>query len=147
MAIESAPDIEKVVKESYDAYQRRDASPLDEIWSKDDSVIVLGTAPGERWEGHTAIVEGLGKEMGQRTDAQRSRMDNVRAYREGDVGWAVTEGAFIVGDGAEIATRGSAVLHREDGRWKFVQWTFSVLVPDAAIEPGSPLVETAAARR
>lgn len=147
MAIESAPDIEKVIREGYDAYQRGDASKLDEVWSKDESVIVLGTAPGERWEGHTTIVDGLGAEMAERTDdSPRSRMDSVRAYRDGDVGWAVTEGAFVI-DGAGVPTRGTAVLHREDGSWKLVQWTFSVLVPDAALEAGSPLLETVAGRR
>jgi len=146
MAIESAPEIEKVIRESYDAYQRGDTSTLDEIWSKDKSVIVLGTAPGERWEGHQTIVEGMGREMGQRTNETRSRMDNVRGYREGDVGWAVTEGAFLVSDG-EVQTRGTAVLHREDDRWKFVQWTFSVLVPDAVLERGSPLIEAVGGRR
>lgn len=148
MAIEAAPDIEKVIREGYDAYQRGDPSTLDDAWSRDESVIVLGTAPGERWEGHATIVEGMSKEMAQRTDeSPQSRMDTVRAYREGDVGWAVSEGAFIVGDGAEVATRGSAVLHREDGRWKIVQWTFSVLVPDAALEPGSPLLTKVGVRR
>jgi ketosteroid isomerase-like protein len=147
MAIEAAPDIEKVIRESYDAYQRGDASTLDEGWSRDESVIVLGTAPGERWEGHRTIVEGMGKEMAERTaESPQSRMDAVRAYREGDVGWAVTEGAFVI-DGAGIPTRGTAVLHREDGSWKFVQWTFSVLVPDPVLEPGSPLLETVASRR
>jgi ketosteroid isomerase-like protein len=147
MAIESAPEIEKIIRESYDAYQRGDTSTLDEIWSKDESVIVLGTAPGERWEGHQTIVESMSKEMAQRTnESPQSRMGSVRAYREGDVGWAVTEGAFIVEDG-EVPTRGTAVLHREDGHWKFVQWTFSVLVPDAVLEPGSPLLETVATRR
>jgi ketosteroid isomerase-like protein len=147
MAIESAPDIDKLIRDSFDAYQRGDASTLDKTWSKDESVIVLGTAPDERWEGHSTIVDGFSAEMAKRTEeSPRSRLDKVRAYREGDVGWAVTEGAFIVGD-AEVPTRGSAVLHREDGRWTFVQWTFSVLVPDAALEPGSPLLETVAARR
>jgi hypothetical protein len=69
----------------------------------------------------------------------------VLAHREGDIGWAVAEMAAIVGEN-EVPTRGTAVLHRENGQWKFVQWTFAVVVPNEVLEPGSPLLETVAAR-
>ena len=32
------------------------------------------------------------------------------------------------------------VFRREDGDWKIVNWTFSLAVPNDALEPGSPVL-------
>ena len=147
MAVEPAPDIERVVRDGHTAYQRGDADALKGGWSKDKSATLFGSAPGERWEGPTAITEGMAGDIAQRSDqAPRSRLENVHAYRDGDVGWAVAEIVTVVGDD-EIPTRGNAVLRREDGEWKFVLWAYSVLVPNEVFEPGSTLVETVSTAR
>lgn len=66
-------------------------------------------------------------------------LDNVRAYQEGDVGWAAGRGYFEM-EGKRVPVRFTAVLHKEDGEWKAVQAHASIGVPndrmlDAMFQP------------
>ena len=73
-------------------------------------------------------------------DAPGWAIEEIDAYREGDVAWATILGPYPIGDGDAIPARGSVVCRREDGEWKIVNWTFSLAVPNDALEPGSPVV-------
>jgi ketosteroid isomerase-like protein len=45
----------------------------------------------------------------------------LRAYREGEVGWVVDRDAsFELADGTQIPFRSTLVYRREDGEWKLV---------------------------
>jgi ketosteroid isomerase-like protein len=50
----------------------------------------------------------------------------LRAYREGSVGWAADRPAFRLPAGPEFALRVTVVFHQEDGAWKIVQSHASV---------------------
>ena len=52
------------------------------------------------------------------------------AYSEGSVGWVADHPKFKLADGTEIPLRLTAVFHKENNDWKFVQWHFSVGVPN-----------------
>ena len=59
----------------------------------------------------------------------RVRLDDVKAFREGSVGWAA--GAWVFRDGGQARpVRLTAVLHDEDGDWKTVQSHASIGVPN-----------------
>jgi SnoaL-like domain len=47
-------------------------------------------------------------------------LDDVKAFREGSVGWAAGQGYFEM-EGRRVPVRLTAVLHQEDGEWKAVQ--------------------------
>jgi hypothetical protein len=50
----------------------------------------------------------------------------VEAFSEGTVGWATTTITITMPDGRYVSPRWSAVFHREDGVWKFVQTHASI---------------------
>ena len=51
---------------------------------------------------------------------------DTEAFEEGTVGWATTNLTITLPDGRHISPRWSAVFHREDGVWMFVQTHASI---------------------
>jgi hypothetical protein len=49
------------------------------------------------------------------------------------MGWVVDQPTFILPDASAFQTRLTAVVRREDGRWKIVHAHFSVGVPDEEV--------------
>jgi hypothetical protein len=47
--------------------------------------------------------------------------NDVEGFCEGSVGWATTNLKITLPDGKHVSPRWSAVFHREDGTWRFVQ--------------------------
>ena len=55
----------------------------------------------------------------------------LRAWAEGDTGWAVDEPTIVLPNGLRPTTRTTAVLHREaDGVFRLVHQHYSWAVPD-----------------
>jgi ketosteroid isomerase-like protein len=142
MAIERAPEIERLVEESRRAYREGDGEALRRMTSTHPAALMVGTAPDEVRRGHDAIVTSLETDLSM---ASQSGLDFVAgettAYSDGDLGWATTFGAFRLADGTEIPSRAASVLGREDGEWKFLQSIISVAVPNSMLEVGSPLAQ------
>ena len=59
----------------------------------------------------------------------RVALDDVKAFREGSVGWAAGHGYFEM-EARRVPVRLTAVLHQEDGAWKTVQSHASIGVPN-----------------
>lgn len=100
-----------------------DMETFDRVFTRDQGLLIVGTAYGEWVEGRDNGtrawgMEGVGIEPG----------DPI-AWEEGDVAWAADRPAFVVGD-IRIPIRLTAVLAREDGDWKIRHAHFSVGVPD-----------------
>ena len=56
---------------------------------------------------------------------------DVRAFAEGDAGWAVDEPTIVLPNGMRLQTRMTAVLRREpDGEWRLLHQHYSWAVPD-----------------
>jgi ketosteroid isomerase-like protein len=56
--------------------------------------------------------------------------DDLEVHVAGEVGWAEGHMRFTLPDGAERQARLTAVLAREDGRWRVVQSHSSIGVPN-----------------
>lgn len=139
MAIERAPEIEKLLSDAYAAFQRGDPSPLVDLFSRDESVALLASEPDEVTRGHDAIASVLRRDAeGREAAPPMAEAEDVLAYRDGDFGWAVVTIRFAHPDDHSVPFRGTAVFRREDAAWRIVQWTVAVLVPDAAIASGWP---------
>ena len=55
----------------------------------------------------------------------------IRAWAEGDAGWAVDEPTIVLPNGLRLTTRMTAVLHREaDGVFRLLHQHYSWAVPD-----------------
>ena len=145
MAIERAPEIEAFLREAGAAYQRGDASFFERFTSRHESAVVIGSDAGEISRGYSEIIEMLSRETQARTpESPRLAFDDVDAYREGDVGWAIVLGRYQIVEDAAIPARVTVVLHREDGEWRVLSWCFSFAVPNEEIRPDSQFVRRAA---
>jgi len=131
---EPAPDIEQALRDNLAAVVRGDLDQFGRQLSQDPSVLSIGTDANEWAEGHENIMrsfrESTPGELGFSVG-----IDDVRAFREGDVGWAISRGYFEA-DGKRVPTRTTVVVRREDGEWKAVHAHSSVGVPnDRILDP------------
>jgi len=73
------------------------------------------------------LPEGRGREIGRNVSFAPSETE---AFEEGTVGWATTRLTVTLPDGKYVSPRWSAVLHKEDDVWRFVQTHASIAVPN-----------------
>ena len=62
------------------------------------------------------------------------RVDVLKAYSEGTVGWTVDRVWLIQPNGDEIPIRHTRIFHKEDGAWKIVHNHISVAISDEKID-------------
>jgi len=126
--MDESAEVRDAVLAFYRGVTSKDVARFDEIVSSDPATLVIGTAPGE-WITERAGLrygfeaEGLGIEPGERP----------MGYHEGSLGWFTDEPRFILPDGSGFRTRLTAVLRRENGRWKIVHMHWSTGVPDEEV--------------
>jgi hypothetical protein len=123
------------VLDGLEALSSRDASVVDRGTSRHEGVRLIGTDPGEWFEGERAV-EVLKREVRDTTDIAEISASDLDAFVEGTVGWVSGRVVWILGDGREIPTRWTAVFHREEGEWKMVQAHTSVGVPNEELFGG-----------
>ena len=126
---ESSADIEQLLRDVVDAIA---GSKIDEIarrTSQDPCAVAIGSDPGEWTEGYDEIMRLM---RGSTPDAElgiTAGLDDVKAFREGTVGWAAGHGYFEL-EGKRVPVRLTAVVHQENGEWKVVQTHASIGVPN-----------------
>ena len=117
---ESSPEIEQALRATFEAMARSDLDEIGRLTSRDPCVVGIGSDPTEWSEGYDDLMRlmrdstpegGLGVTVG---------LDDVKAFREGSVGWAAGHGYFEM-EGKRVPVRITAVVHQEDGDWKAVQ--------------------------
>lgn len=101
---------------------------FDDIVSGRPETLVIGTAPGEWVTQRPRLRFGFEAEGLKLSPGERAV-----GYEEGDLGWFVDDPAFGFPDGSVVATRLTAVVRREDGRWRVLHLHFSVGVPDEVV--------------
>ncbi|WP_117211101.1 nuclear transport factor 2 family protein [Allorhizocola rhizosphaerae] len=97
--------------------------------STSDVVFAFGTDPAERYEGDS-LRQIWRQQLAASGGAVTIVPGDIRAYQEGSVGWIADDPRFRLPDGVEIPVRFTAVAHRRDGVWRFVQAHTSVGVPN-----------------
>ena len=112
----------------YDRLSAGDVDSFDDLVSQEPVALIIGTAPGEWVTERDRMkfgfeAEGVGIQAG----------DDPAGYEEGSLAWVVDEPTFFFPDGSAMSTRLTAVMHREDGRWKLVHMHLSVGVPDEEV--------------
>jgi ketosteroid isomerase-like protein len=123
-----SPEIEKLIRESLESFERGDFSVAEKMTSKQSGVVAIGTAADEYERGYDRIVRQFRTEM-DATPRLHFRINEIHAFEDGDVGWADGTGSFESG-GKTVETRSTAVYLRESGEWKGVQSHVSIGVPN-----------------
>ena len=119
-------EIEQLVRAWFDAASRGDAALVDAHVSLADATRLIGSDPSEIYAGGLAVVEFLKGEVESAGGHATFAPADIEAFSEGTVGWATTRLKITMPDGKYVAPRWSAVFHREDGAWKFVQTHASI---------------------
>ena len=107
-------------------------SDLDEIarrTSRDPCAVAIGSDPGEWTEGYDEIMRLMRDSTPDAEVGITAGLDDVKAFREGTVGWAAGHGYFEIG-GKRVPVRITTVVHQENGEWKMVQTHGSIGVPN-----------------
>jgi ketosteroid isomerase-like protein len=126
---ERSPEIEQVLRDILDAMVRSDVEEIGRRTSRDACVLSIGSDASEWAEGYEQIMRLFREATPEGELGVRVGLDDVKAWREGSVGWAAGHGYFEIG-GTRVPVRLTAVLHDEDGTWRAVQSHASVGVPN-----------------
>lgn len=126
---ERSSEIEQVLRDTMDAMVRSDIEEIGRLTSHDACVLSIGSDAKEWAEGHDEIMRLFGESSPDGALGVTVGLDDVKAFREGSVGWAAGHGYFEI-DGRRVPVRLTAVVHQEDGEWKAVQNHASLGVPN-----------------
>lgn len=125
--MEQSPDLENLLLRLCEAVSQGDLAFLDQLFSKQGGILMIGTDPNEWWTDLAIIMQS----MGAQTQAGiRVVLSDPQAYREGSVGWVAGRVKFVLPDGTEVPFRVTAVFHQEGGAWKLVQAHNSIGIPN-----------------
>jgi ketosteroid isomerase-like protein len=118
--MERSDELRNLTMRFYEATTTGDLSFFDRHVSHQEGVVLVGTDPDEWWEGFGALREAM-RAQSEGMAEMRIVAGELRAYREGDVGWVVDRDAsFRLADGTQIPFRNTLVFRREEGEWKVV---------------------------
>lgn len=110
----------------YDAFTAAvpgDMATFDRVFTSEQALLIIGTAPHEWVEGRENAtsawgMEGVGLEAG-----------DPEAWERGPVAWAADRPSFVFGE-TRMPIRIMAVMVEEDGEYRVATAHFSVGVPD-----------------
>ncbi len=130
--MERSPELEDLTRKLYDAVSSADAGFFERYLSQSESCVVIGTALDEWWEDYAAALDPIRKQMASVGDAVELVAGDVRAYREGDVGWVADQPTLKLGSVAALC-RHTSVFVREGDEWRIVQHHFSIGVENSKV--------------
>jgi ketosteroid isomerase-like protein len=120
--MERSSELEAVVQRMYGQMTQGDLSEFGGFISRQDGALMIGTDPREWWSGHGTIVDAFMAQLGEmRGMGVTVTQGDIRAYREGTIGWASDRPRFRFADGTEVEMRLTVVFRQEDDTWKTVQ--------------------------
>lgn len=130
--MERSPELEGLVRAWFDAASKGDASLVDRHVSHQGSTRLIGSDPDE-WVAGPNVADFLRGEVEGSGGNVTFSPSETEAFSEGSVGWAATRLTITLPDGKSVSPRWSAVFHREDGEWRFVQTHASIAVPNEEV--------------
>ena len=133
--MERAPELEALARRLYAAVSTGDPAFFEEYLARGASCVVIGTAPDEWWDDYAGALAAIRTQMAVAGDAVSLTAGDVKAYRQGDVGWVSDRPTFRLGSVA-VPCRHTSVFARENGAWRMVQHHFSIGVANEAIFGG-----------
>ena len=121
-------EIEQMIKSHNQAYDNKDIDAIMEFFAPD--AILMGTGPGERYEGTEEIREAH-VHFFESYDKQTSELTWHKIWVNGDVAWCMAMKQYTLYNKNvknEFALNWSVVLEKQNGKWVFVSLHFSNLV-------------------
>ena len=135
--MQPSPELEDLTRRFYQALAQADVAAIEQLVSQQDGVLHIGTDPAEWWDTFASFRHALRAQTEELAGVHVSPGE-LRAYREGTVGWAADRPTFRFPDGLEIPVRVTTVFHQENGGWKLVQSHTSIAMRNEDVV-GKPL--------
>jgi hypothetical protein len=131
--MEQSIELKTLILQLYEGEKSGNISDFaEQLFSHDENFLALGSDPDEWWENPEPILRGY-KVMAS-MDGFRIKVNDLKAYSEGMVGWVVDRVAITLPNGAQIPLRHTYILHKENNKWKIVHAHYSIGVPNNEIE-------------
>ena len=130
--MDKSVEIENIVLVLYESMSKGDIGALEDMFSWQYGVLVIGSDPAEWWAGHETILRAFTTQL-REAGAKQIQMGEIHAFVEGTVGWASELRTISQAKGKEMKVRHTFVFHLEDGKWKIVQLHVSIGVPNAEL--------------
>ena len=121
-------EIEQMLAAYGQAFNNKDVDAVLGFYAPE--AVLMGTGPGERYEGHEGIREAY-LQFVQSYDKQTSERTWLKVWVKGDVVWGMTMSQYTTyykNAKSEFAVNNSVVLEKRNGKWLFVSNHFSNLV-------------------
>lgn len=122
--MQASPAVAAALATFFEKNASGDVSTYDEVVSREEAVVAVGSTAREWFAGQEAVRGAYGVE-GVLIDA-----GTIDAWENGDTGWALAQPTFTVPDGPSFRLRFTAVFILEDGSWKLIHLHGSYPVPD-----------------
>lgn len=124
--MERSPELRDLTVRVYQAIAGGDADFFDQLVSRQEGLIAIGTDPTEWWADYRSFVGALRAQLREMGGGFPVAPGDPQAYREGPVGWVADRGTLTLPDSPAIPLRLTLVFHQEGGAWKVVQWHASL---------------------
>ena len=115
--MQQAPELKDMVMRLYEAVSQGNGDLMERLISRHEGLVFIGTDPDEWWEDIATIRRVLEAQAGAGITVVPGE---IRAYREGTVGWVADRGTFKLPDGTDVPFRLTAVFLHENGDWKLI---------------------------
>jgi hypothetical protein len=122
-------EIEQLGRDLIAALERGDIAFIERTTSREPGAIAIGSDPNESATGFDQIMRLMGESTPGAGPQIHVRLNQIRGYEHGEVGWADGTGAFEA-DGESVDVRFTVVLLREKDGWHVVQNHASIGVPN-----------------
>jgi hypothetical protein len=130
--MERSRELEQLTLGLYSAVSNADPAFFERHLSRSESCTVIGTAPDEWWDAYAPALRSIREQMKVAGQSVDLRAGELRAYREGAVGWVTDRPTFRLGT-SEVACRHTSVFVKESDEWRIVQHHFSIGVPNEEV--------------
>jgi adenylate cyclase len=124
-----SPEIEAIVRRIWSARKRGDLETLNGLWSESEHLLIVGSDEHEWIEGSRESVLVTNVQV-QEWPIQESELIRIRAFEDGNVGWAAFAERRTNPNGRTTVFRRTMVFVLEAGSWKIIQSHFSAPVPN-----------------
>ena len=123
------PEVEDLARRFYGALRRVDLSQIRCSISTGTGLVWVGVGDTEWWTGHDTVVEVFRAQLAQGESIDLVHHDPI-SFGDGNIAWLSDQPALRRADRDDLPLRLTAVAHREDGSWRFIQWHLSHGAPD-----------------
>ena len=108
--MQESPELRRVVEGYYAAAMEGNRDWVADTLSDSDAALAIGTDPAEWWEGGSTIRRMWAAQLEAGLGGAKLEPTRLRAYEEGDVGWATDQPRMVLPNGNRVSVRISAVF-------------------------------------